>query len=51
MEGNGDPLWEVWAVYEHAFERIGGAWKVTGFTFRMTHERGNLWVKTHVPER
>ena len=46
MEGNGDPLWEVWGVYEHRLQRSAAEWKVTGFTFRMTHERGNLWVKT-----
>jgi hypothetical protein len=46
MEGNGDPLWEVWGVYEHRLARTGDAWKVDGFTFRMTHERGNPWVKT-----
>jgi hypothetical protein len=51
MEGQGDPLWEVWGVYEHTFGRVGGAWKVTGFVFRMTHERGNMWVRTHVPDR
>jgi len=25
--------------------RDGDGWKVDGFTFRMTHERGNPWVK------
>jgi len=46
MEGNGDPLWEVWGTYEHHLIRLGAGWKVDGFTFRMTHERGNSWVKT-----
>jgi SnoaL-like domain len=46
MEGNGDPLWEVWGKYEHRLVRAGDGWKVDGFTFRMTHERGNPWVKT-----
>lgn len=46
MEGNGDPLWEVWGTYEHHLTRSGASWKVDGFTFRMTHERGNPWVKT-----
>lgn len=46
MEGNGDPLWEVWGTYEHRLKRLGDDWKVDGFTFRMTHERGNPWVKT-----
>ncbi len=46
MEGNGDPLWEVWGTYEHTLVRTDAGWKVNGFTFRMTHERGNDWVKT-----
>lgn len=45
MEGNGDPLWEVWGTYEHGFSRTPQGWKVTSFTFTMTHERGNMWVK------
>lgn len=45
MEGNGDPLWEVWGTYEHKLTRSEAGWKVDGFTFRMTHERGNPWVK------
>jgi len=45
MEGNGDPLWEVWGTYEHQLARTPQGWKVDGFTFRMTHERGNPWVK------
>ncbi|CAN7573063.1 nuclear transport factor 2 family protein [Mesorhizobium amorphae] len=45
MEGNGDPLWEVWGTYEHHLTRSDAGWKVDGFTFRMTHERGNPWVK------
>ena len=45
MEGNGDPLWEVWGTYEHRLLRSGAGWKVDGFIFRMTHERGNPWVK------
>jgi hypothetical protein len=45
MEGNGDPLWEVWGTYEHRLTRGPDGWKVDGFTFRMTHERGNPWVK------
>ena len=46
MEGNGDPLWEVWGTYKHHMSRSAAGWKVDGFTFRMTHERGNFWVKT-----
>ena len=45
MEGNGDPLWEVWGTYQHHLIRSASGWKVDGFTFRMTHERGNPWVK------
>ena len=46
MEGNGEPLWEVWGNYTHELTRTPSGWKVTGFTFVMTHERGNMWVKT-----
>jgi hypothetical protein len=45
LEGNGDPLWETWGVYEHGFRRIDGAWKIVAFTYRQRHERGNPWVK------
>jgi hypothetical protein len=45
IEGNGDPLWEVWGTYEHRLARTADGWKVDGFTFHMTHERGNPWVK------
>lgn len=45
MEGNGDPLWEVWGTYRHSLARTQDGWKVDGFTFRATHERGNPWVK------
>ncbi|WP_342359120.1 nuclear transport factor 2 family protein [Terrarubrum flagellatum] len=46
MEGNGDPLWEVWGDYRYELKRIAGAWRITAFTFNMTHERGNMWVKS-----
>lgn len=46
MEGNGDPLWEVWGNYRYELRRESAGWKVTSFTFNMTHERGNMWVKT-----
>lgn len=46
MEGNGDPLWEVWGHYTHELARTPQGWKVTAMTFTMTHERGNMWVKT-----
>ena len=49
MEGNGDPLWEVWGTYEHRLARTADGWVVTAMTFRKTHERGNDWVKTTVP--
>jgi hypothetical protein len=45
MEGNGDPLWEVWGVYQHTLLRDGATWRVDGFTFRMTAQRGNAWVR------
>jgi hypothetical protein len=50
MEGNGDPLWETWGHYEHRLERRPEGWRVVGMTYRQTHERGNPWVKTTVPE-
>jgi hypothetical protein len=46
MEGNGDPLWEVWGHYTHELQRTPQGWRVTAMTFVMTHERGNMWVKT-----
>ena len=49
MEGNGDPLWETWGFYEHRFRRTTDGWKIVGFTYQMTHERGNMWVKTTTP--
>ena len=45
MEGNGEPLWEVWGNYTHELRKTKLGWKVTGMTFEMTHERGNMWVK------
>jgi len=44
-DGWGD-LWEVWGIYTHDFTRTDSGWKVTGFAFEMTHERGSDWVKT-----
>lgn len=46
MEGNGNPLWEVWGHYVHGLVLTPDGWKVDAFTFVMTHERGNEWVKT-----
>jgi len=45
MEGNGEPLWEVWGNYTHELRKTKLGWKVTAMTFEMTHERGNMWVK------
>jgi hypothetical protein len=44
-DGQGD-LWEVWGNYTHDLTRTAQGWKVTGFTFVKTHERGSNWVKT-----
>ena len=49
MEGNGDPLWEVWGVSEHRFVRDGGRWLVDGMTLDVTHQRGNAWVRDTIP--
>ncbi len=46
LEGHGDPLWEVWGTYVHNFTRTGDSWKISGFAFTPTHERGNDKVKT-----
>jgi hypothetical protein len=43
-DGSGD-LWEVWGHYTHDMARTPQGWKVTGFTFVKTHERGSMWVK------
>ncbi|WP_119167219.1 nuclear transport factor 2 family protein [Algihabitans albus] len=45
LEGNGDPLWEVWGNYTHELVRTPSGWKVTAMTFEMTHQRGNAWVR------
>lgn len=49
MEGHGDPLWEVWGVYEHGFRREGDAWLIDRMTLAVTHQRGNEWVRDTVP--
>lgn len=46
MEGNGDPLWEVWGTYTAEMVRSQSGWEVDAFAFHKTHERGNEWVKT-----
>jgi hypothetical protein len=43
-DGSGD-LWEVWGAYTHEMARTPQGWKVVGFTFVKTHERGSMWVK------
>jgi hypothetical protein len=43
-DASGD-LWEVWGAYAHELQRTAQGWKVTGFTFVKTHERGSQWVK------
>ena len=45
LEGNGEPLWEVWGTYVHNLIRTGGRWRVSGLAFTVSHERGNPWVK------
>jgi hypothetical protein len=44
-ENGGEALWEVWGTYEHAFVRQDGAWRVTGMVFKVTAERGNMFVR------
>lgn len=46
LQQNGGALWEVWGVYEYDFSRIENTWKITSFTFRATHQRGNPAVRT-----
>lgn len=43
-DGSGD-LWEVWGNYTHELQRTPQGWRVVGFTFTMTHERGSMWVR------
>ncbi len=38
-------LWEVWGHYIHDFERAPQGWRIVGFTFVKTHERGSVWVR------
>lgn len=46
MEGNGDPLWEVWGTYTAEMVRGSRGWAVDAFAFHKMHERGNDLVKT-----
>jgi hypothetical protein len=39
-------LWEVWGHYTHELVRTPEGWRIVGFTFEKTHERGSQWVKT-----
>jgi hypothetical protein len=39
-------LWEVWGTYEHRAERGADGWRITGFAFNATHERGDRRVLT-----
>ena len=50
MEGNGDPLWEVWGIYEHRYGRDGDRWLIDGMTLVVTHQRGNDWVRDTIPD-
>jgi ketosteroid isomerase-like protein len=45
LGGTDGDLWEVWGTYTHTLARTATGWKVTGFTFVKTHERGSMWVK------
>ncbi|MES2057293.1 MAG: nuclear transport factor 2 family protein [Pseudomonadota bacterium] len=49
MEGNGDPLWEVWGTYRHHLFRTSDGWKVDAMTLIVAHQRGNSWVRDTVP--
>ncbi|HWA22947.1 MAG TPA: nuclear transport factor 2 family protein [Caulobacterales bacterium] len=41
----GEPLWEVWGVYEHRFARSPQGWRISGMKFVKTHERGDPSVR------
>ena len=45
----GDPLWEVWGTYGHAFTRTDDGWKVNAMTLDVHHQRGNDFVRDTVP--
>jgi hypothetical protein len=34
-------LWEVWGIYEHRLVRTEQGWRISAFTFRATHQRGD----------
>jgi ketosteroid isomerase-like protein len=50
MEGNGDPLWEVWGTYTHSLSRTAAGWRVDGMALEVTHQRGSPWVRDTRPE-
>lgn len=50
MEGNGDPLWEVWGDYRHTLIETSDGWRVDGMALTVTHQRGNLWVRDTPPQ-
>jgi len=44
-ENGGEPLWEVWGIYEHDFIRTEDGWRVSAMRFFATSERGNPYVR------
>ena len=44
-ENGGDPLWEVWGVYEHSFVETEQGWRIDGMKFFATAQRGNAFVR------
>jgi hypothetical protein len=50
MEGNGEPLWEVWGSYTHDFARTPQGWRVTGMKLEVAHQRGSSWVRDTAPK-
>lgn len=50
MEGEGDPLWEVWGSYTHDFVQTPQGWRVTGMALDVSHQRGNFRVRDSVPK-
>ena len=41
----GDPIWEVWGVYGHGFERTAEGWRVNAMSLDVTAQRGNDFVR------
>ena len=44
-ENGGNPLWEVWGIYEYRYKRTDAGWKIHHFSFQATAERGNEFVR------